>query len=299
MSEIYYYSKFYSDTFDSTAWRLIMNEPYPVPAYARLIYTTILAESTKAKGTLMRSADKAYTVDELMALCNIRRNDPQEVKDDWLLAYDALKREGIIEIDAKNVIRITLSDELFGSETEEARRSRARRQRKTSLEGEEAVEPRSNDGQMTESAHASDQDSASNGGESMVELPSNGIPPKLNVTFINPPKSQETREKAPTVDRPSDAAAEFLQIYPKKTDPSKIAPLLKSLSEEEFEALLLVAKRVSRDPSKTEAHGRFAMDPVKFVKSKPWTEDDLEAARSIIWGRRQSEALEGGEGDVE
>lgn len=317
MNDIYYYSKLYDDTFDATGWRLIFNEPYPIPAYATMIYFVILTESTKAEGVLMRDSNRAYTTDQLMALCHIRASDAEEVKTAFRTAFSLLRDEGIITVDGDGVIRICLSDELFGSETEEARMQRDRRRRKSGLgqtsdamAQKNAEEPsdgqESNDdlGQSSVKCPSSvrqvSAECPSNDGQSSAKSRTSKFPLNEDVSSSKPPKRQETRDKNhPPVKRPSAAAMEFLEIYPKRINPKILDGLLSSLTEKETEALLIATRRYAKDPGHTEEGGRYAMDPAKFINSRPWTENDLKDADAIIWGRRQDEAMKGGQTDAE
>lgn len=302
-AEIYYYSKLYADIFDSTGWRLIMNEPYPTPAYASMIYFVILTESTSTEGVLMRTPEKAYTVEQLMALCRIRQTDDESVKAEWRKAFDRLCEEGIIDVDANGVIRVVCADEIFGSETEEAIRSRRRRKNRIGLKPQSDDDSRSECGQTAVACPPNDQERPLIDGQKAVNSRSGENPPLMNdESFLNSPESLEKRVEEPPVIRPSDAAAEFVRIYPKKTDASKVETAIKSLTEIELEALILAAEKIARDPSKTEQGGKFAKDPIAFIRSRPWTEEDLHAAKSILWGIRESKKLEekeGGEADVD
>ena len=300
-NEYFYYSKLYEDTFDATGWKLIFSEMQPIPAYATMIYFKILTESTAARGVLLRSEDRAYTEEQLMALCGIRSSDPEEIKSSWKRAYQMLIDERIIEVHEDGAIEVILADELFGQDSRSARMKRKYRGRVRSLT--------SGDEQETESGQEEDICPPDVHEEGIVCPPNEGqtdgfvqnrqTPLNEDESSSNPLKSKEKRVKASPVLRPSDAAAEFVEIYPKKTDPEKILKVIEGFSEEELQALLLAAQRTAKDPSKAEQNGRFAMDPVKFARSKPWTEEELEAAADILWGNRASRKLEGGEGDVE
>lgn len=290
MGEVFYYSKNYSDIFDSVAWRLIFAEPMPIPAYATMIYYKVLAEATKARGTLLRDSNTAYSEVDLMKICSVRPNDPDEIKEQWRKAYSLLIGEGILSVDEKGVIRVSLADELFGSETEEARKSRKRRARATGI-------PSQSDGQFNEDDGSNSLEEgvndASMTGQFTSNDPSNGIPLNEDESSSKPPKSKEQRATAAIA---ASAAEEFVQIYPKKTAISKVIPALQEFSEIEIEALLIAARKVAKDPAKTEQNGRFAADPLKYIKSRPWSDADVDAAEAIIWGRRQSKMLEEAEG---
>ncbi len=290
MEERFYYSKLYKDIFDSTSWRLIFNEPYPIPAYAAMIYFVILTESTSTEGVLMRNPEEAYTTDQLMSLCRIRKNDDEQVKEDWNKAFKLLVEERVIDVDEQGVIRVLNADEIFGSDSAEAIRLRLARKNKKGLPSKK--QQSSNDVQMNDKRTPNEREMSANDVQSDVIRTEPQTPLNEDDSSSNPLKRREQRVKTPPVIRPSDVAAEFGETYPKKTDQSKILEAISDLTEEELEALLRAARRVAKDPSKTEQNGRFAQDPIKFIRSKPWTEDDLKAAADVLWGKRESAKLE-------
>ena len=128
-NEYFYYSKLYEDTFDATGWKLIFSEMQPIPAYATMIYFVILTESTAAQGILLRAKDRAYTEEQLMALCGIRSSDPEEIKSSWKKAYRMLIDERIIAVHEDGAIEVILADELFGQDSRSARMKRKYRGR--------------------------------------------------------------------------------------------------------------------------------------------------------------------------
>ena len=321
-SKTYYYSKLYEDLFDSTSWKIIGNEPQPVPAYATQIYFIILTESTRSGGVLMRSADKAYTKEQLMALCHVSKSD-KAANQAWMAAYKILLEENVIAEDDNGVISIVLAEEFFGSETESARKVRRYRQRSKGIGGGRSLvsdprldgfsdevesfrasKPQGNqgvteDGEMdseavTEEAHCNQvvTDCGEFSRESVTQKPQGGHNenlPLMNESFLIPSKKQREADRASQC---AAIAADFVEIYPKKTTPEKILPFIEKLTEQEAEALLMAARRIASDPSKTEQGGRFAMEPAKFIKSRPWTDYELEMASDVLWGRKRSREAE-------
>lgn len=312
-NQVYYYSKLTNDFFDSTAWKIIFGAPMPIPAYATLIYFTILTESTPAQGTLLRSSDRAYTKEQLMALCHVGAYCADKDKADWEAAFDLLATERVIEVAEDGTIIVCLAEELFGSETYEAMRSRKRRIRAHSTTEEPSSDQtdcgnapveRSDLGQDSVVLRSNDQETTAN--RPTPDLPHSSLPfPLKNETIKTPchvplPPAEEQSSRA-SKDAPAMGAAadQFLRIYPKKCDPSKILHLLQALTEEEREALLIAARRYAADPAKREEGGRFAADPAKFIKSRPWTDRDLKDARMKIMNRALPEEPDEGEGGNE
>ena len=290
-SERFYFSKLHSDMFDETSWKLVLSYPQPIPAFACQIYLTIVTESTKCKGILLRSDKKAYTREQLMLLCRLNYTDEANTKH-WNMAFDALIAEEILKIREDGAIIVCLAEELWGSESKSARKMRKYRKRKLSLLEDEINE---NAGSESQEGHivtdnVTESDTFGN------EPTTNEISPKLNDSFLNPSKSNRDLETAGT--NVPAAAADFVEIYPKKTSTARIIPLMEKMTEAEIEALLIAARRVASDPSKAESNGRFAVDPLKFIKSRPWSDEDLHDAEMIIRGRelsRMAEAEEGGQ----
>lgn len=292
INEYFYFSILYEDTFDATAWRIIFSEPQPIPAYATMIYFKILTESTASKGVLLRDRDRAYTEEQLMAICGIRQNDPDQVKEDWRKAYRILIDERVIDVHEDGAIEVCLSAELFGTDSRSARVKRRQRERYAKV-GEPSLKQREIDPERyavdNERTLSTDCPTSDGQGEDIQ------IPLNEDESSSNPPNSRQPTRRPPDAYATAEAAAEFGRIYPKKAALQEIAKAMKDLTEEELEALLRAARRVAKDPSKTEQKGRFAQDPIKFIRSKPWTEDDLKAASDILWGKKQSAMLEASE----
>lgn len=291
---IYDYAKVYKDTFDRTGWRIIHNEPHPIPAWASWIWVTLLMESTPAKGILMRNENRAYKKDELKALFHVK-NGKSVASQQFDRAFDLLVDQGIITESQDGVISIVYAAENFGSETKAAKRKREARLRAQNC----------THGNLGESSDSIEVE----GGQTSTECPPSvhrQNPPNNN-SNNNPLESIRALEHYDEEEGKIDfseiliLSTGFISKYPKKPGTPeyarKIEAFVSTLTPAEILALEMAAERRASDAAQNKLYGGKVEEPLSFAKSRPWTPAELSQAESILATQMLSDAMEGGGAD--
>ena len=291
---IYDYAKIYKDTFDRTSWRIIHNEPHPIPAWASWIWITLLMESTPAKGVLMRNDKRAYKKDELKALFHVKKGKSVACQQ-FDRAFQLLVDQGVITEADDGVITIVYAAENFGSETRAAKRKREARLRAQNCSDEN----------FSESSDSIEGE----GGQMSFDCPPSvhQQKPPNNKINNNPQESIKALEHYDEEEEKIDfseilvLSTGFVAKYPKKPATleyaRKIEAFVSTLTKAEILALELAAERKARDVAQNKLYGGKVEEPLPFAKSRPWTPAEISQAESMLETQRLTDAMGGGGGD--